>query len=249
VTSAPEVSAAGAGVAGLVAVVSGAGRGIGSAITDALLDAGCKVAALDLVFPADRAENPDRLDIVCDITDEGQVSAAIAQTESELGNVAIVVNNAAIIEVAGTEETSIELWQRIMDVNVTGAFILARRCLPRMKAAGFGRIINIGSNSGKMGGSSNVVAYAASKAALHNLSRAWATELGPHGITANTVAACLIATDMAEKANLAHLVARVPVGRMGTPQEVAWTVLFLADRRSGYINGDVMDLNGGFYLD
>lgn len=237
------------GVDGLVAVVSGAGRGIGHAIAEALLASGAKVASLDVAFPDGRTAQPDRLDVVCDITDEAQVSAAVARVESSLGPVDIVVNNAAIIEVAGTEDTSLELWNRILAVNVTGAFILARRCIPHMKAAGFGRIINIGSNSGKMGGSSNVIAYAASKAALHNLSHAWATELGPHGITANTVAACLISTDMADKANLAHLVERVPVGRMGTPHEVAWTVQFLADRRSGYINGEVMDLNGGFYLD
>ena len=240
---------AGTGVGGLVAVVSGAGRGIGHAITEALLDGGCRVAALDVAFPAGRVQDADRLDIVCDITDEGQVSAAVAEVEARFGSVDVVVNNAAVIEVASTEDTSLEVWKRIQDVNVTGAFILTRRCIPAMKAAGFGRIVNIGSNSGKMGGSSNVIAYAASKAALHNLSHAWATELGPHGITANTVAACLIDTDMAEKANLSHLVARVPVGRMGTPAEVAWVVLFLADRRSGFVNGEVMDLNGGFYLD
>jgi 3-oxoacyl-[acyl-carrier protein] reductase len=237
------------GVDGLVAVVSGAGRGIGNAIAEQLLQAGCSVAALDIAFGPDRIEHQDRLDIVCDITDEQQVNSAVAQARARFGSVDILVNNAAIIEVASTQDTNLVLWNRIMGVNVTGAFILARACVSQMKTAGFGRIINIGSNSGKMGGSSNVVAYAASKAALHNLSHAWATEFGPYGITANTVAACLIATDMADKADLAHLVSRVPVGRMGTPDEVAWVVLFLADRRSGYINGEVMDLNGGFYLD
>jgi 3-oxoacyl-[acyl-carrier protein] reductase len=244
-----EQPSAQTGVDGMVAVVSGAGRGIGRAIADALQQGGCKVAALDVAFPQDRVATHERLDLICDITSQEQVDAAIATVESRFGPVSLLVNNAALLEVAGTADTSLEMWNTIFAVNVTGAFILARRCLPGMKDAGFGRIVNIGSNSGKMGGTATVLAYAASKAALHNLSRAWATELGPYGITANTVAACLIATDMADKANLSPLVARVPVGRMGTPQEVAWVVLFLADRRSGFINGEVMDLNGGFYLD
>ena len=127
---------AGTGVGGLVAVVSGAGRGIGHAITEALLDGGCRVAALDVAFPAGRVQDADRLDIVCDITDEGQVSAAVAEVEARFGSVDVVVNNAAVIEVASTEDTSLEVWKRIQDVNVTGAFILTRRCIPAMKAAG-----------------------------------------------------------------------------------------------------------------
>ena len=233
------------GIEGLVAVVSGGAQGIGAAIASALAARGAIVATLDIALGG----RDGALSLLCDVSSEEQIDSAISEIEGSLGAPNIVVNNAGILMTLGTEDTGLAEWNSIVGVNMTGAFLLARRCIPAMKRAGFGRLINIGSNSGKMGGYAGAVAYAASKAGLHNLSRVWATELGPFGITANTVAACLIDTTMARGANLERFVERIPVGRLGRPEEVAWAVEFLADRRSGYINGEVMDVNGGFYLD
>ena len=235
------------GIDGLTCIVTGASRGIGHAIAIAFHDAGARVASFDIVAP--ETSRPGILDISCDVSDPNDIEVAVSTVEQHLGSPAVLVNNAAMLLVSGTLDTTPEQWNRVLAVNLTGPFLLAQRCVVGMKEQGFGRLINIGSNSGKMGGVSGATAYAAAKAGLHNLSRVWATEFGPFGITANTVAACLIDTEMARNASLEQLVERVPVGRMGTPEDVAWTVKFLADRRSGYINGEVMDLNGGFYLD
>ena len=174
---------------------------------------------------------------------------AIGEVETALGPIDILVNNAAVLHLAPLAETDLRTWQRTLDVNVTGAFLLARRCVPGMNERGFGRIINIGSNSGKMGGTSNVVAYAASKAALHNLARSIASEQARHGVTANAVAACLIDTEMARSAALEDLAKRSPMGRLGTREDVAYAVLFLAAPEAAYITGEVMDVNGGYYID
>lgn len=240
------------GLEGRVAVVTGAARGIGRAVADALAAQGARVAYLDVVPPEDVASLRDGLStlfVECDVSDEGAVDTAFGEIERELGPVEIVVNNAAILQLATVEGTSRELWDRTLAVNLTGAFLVARRALPGMRERQFGRIINIGSNSGKMGGTASVAAYASSKAALHNLARSIATEQGRNGITANAVAACLIETDMAQLAGIEGLVDRVPVGRMGSPDDVAYAVLFLVSPEASYITGEVMDVNGGFYLD
>jgi len=235
-----------------VSLVTGAARGIGRGIADSLYGQGARVAYLDVSRPADSETlqtDKRRRFVECDVSDEDAVARAFDEIEAALGSVEIVVNNAAILSRATVEETDLDLWQRTLAVNVTGAFLVARRALPGMRQRRFGRIINIGSNSGKMGGTSPVVAYAASKAALHNLARSIATEQGKNGITANAVAACLIETDMARGANLGALAGRIPVGRMGTVEDVAYAVLFLASPEASYITGEVMDVNGGYYLD
>jgi NAD(P)-dependent dehydrogenase (short-subunit alcohol dehydrogenase family) len=241
-----------AGLADRVAVVTGGARGIGRVIAAELAAQGARVAVLDIAAPADAGaltEPGRRCFIACDVSDERAVDAAFTAIEGALGPPAILVNNAAVLSTGTVEGTTPDQWRRTLDVNVTGAFLASRRALAGMRAAGYGRIVNIGSNSGKMGGSVAVVAYAASKAALHNLSRSIATEQGRNGITANTVAAAVIRTEMAEAAGLDHLVERIPVGRMGRPEEVAYAALFLASSEAAYVTGEVMDVNGGFYLD
>jgi 3-oxoacyl-[acyl-carrier protein] reductase len=236
------------GLAGKVAVVSGAARGIGRSIADELVGQGCRVAYLD-VAAVDPPPADGGLAVQCDVSDEVGVERAIAEVEERLGPVDILVNNAGIIRVASLAETDLDTWRRVLDVNVTGAFLLARRCVPGMNERGFGRVINIGSNSGKMGGASNVVAYAASKAALHNLARSIASEQARHGVTANAIAACLIDTDMAQSADLDEIARNSPMGRLGSPQDIAYAALFLAAPEAAYITGEVMDVNGGYYID
>ena len=231
------------GLSGRVALVTGAGRGIGQRIAEVLAGNGAKVAALDLEAPT----HPGILGIACDVSDEAAVEATFTKVEAELGAPSVLVLNAGIFPIVPFEETTRELWDRTMAVNLTGAFLCARRALPAMREAGYGRIIGIGSSAGKAGGARSVAAYAASKAGVMTLMKSIANEYAKFGITANALAPALIDTPMI--ANTRDLVSRIPVGRFGTVDEVASLVAFLASGHAGYITGEVTDINGGFLID
>ena len=225
-----------------VAVVTGAGRGIGLRIAESLLANGARVAALDVVPP----EREDILAIECDISDEAAVNAAFDQVEAALGPASVLVLNAGITSLAPFEKTSTELWERTLSINLTGAFLAARRAIPGMRAMGYGRIVALGAAAGKSGGTRSA-AYAASKAGLMTLVKSLAAEYARDGITANVVAPALIDTGML--VNARELVERVPVGRLGTTDEVAALVTYLASGHAGYITGEVVDINGGTLID
>ena len=231
------------GLSGRVAVVTGAGRGIGQRIAEVLQGNGAKVAALDLEAPA----HPGILGIACDVSDEAAIDAAFTRVEAELGPVSVLVLNAGIYPIVPFEETTRELWDRTLAINLTGAFLAARRALPAMREAGYGRLIGIGSSAGKAGGKRSVAAYAASKAGVMTLMKSIANEYAKHGITANALAPALIDTPMI--ADTRDLVNLIPVGRFGTVDEVASLVAFLASEHAGYITGEVTDINGGFLID
>lgn len=231
------------GLDGRTAVVTGAGRGIGQRIAEVLAGNGARVAALDLEAP----DHAGIVGIACDVSDEGAVEDAFQNVERELGAISVLVLNAGIFPIVPFEETTRELWDRTMAINLTGAFLCARRALPAMREAGYGRIVGMGSSAGKAGGARSVAAYAASKAGLMTLMKSIAQEYAAHGITANALAPTLIDTPMI--ANTRDLVSRIPVGRFGTVDEVASLVAFLCSSHAGYITGEVTDINGGFLID
>jgi 2-hydroxycyclohexanecarboxyl-CoA dehydrogenase len=231
------------GLTDRVAVVTGAGRGIGQRIAEVLAGNGARVAALDLEAP----DHDGILGIACDVSDEAAVDAAFERIEAELDTVSVLVLNAGIYPIVPFEETTRELWDKTIAINLTGAFLCARRALPRMREQGYGRIVGIGSSAGKAGGKRSVAAYAASKAGLMTLMKSIANEYAKHGITANALAPALIDTPMI--ADTRDLVNLIPVGRFGTVEEVASLVAFLASEHAGYITGEVTDINGGFLID
>ncbi len=230
------------GLDGRVAVVTGGGRGIGLAICRLLIENGARVATLDLTPP----DEPGILGIEADVSDEAAVNAAFDQVEAELGPATILVLNAGILPLVPLEETSSELWERTLAINLTGGFLVARRALPGMRALGYGRVVGLGAAAGKSGGARSA-AYAASKAGLMTLVKSIAAEYARDGITANIVAPALIDTQLLGATR--EVAGRVPVGRLGTAEEVAAAVVFLLSGEAGYITGEVLDINGGTLID
>lgn len=230
------------GFDGRTAFVTGGARGIGRTIAETLRDLGARVAVGDLSAP----DIPGCMGFELDVTDEASVASAVGGVEAAAGPVDILVINAGIFVIEPFEETSVQSWQRTLDVNLTGGFLVSRAVLPGMRERGYGRIVSIGSSAGVTGGTKSVAAYAASKAGLMTLTKSIANEYASHGITANALAPTLIDTDMI--ADMRQLQDRIPVGRFGRPGEVADLVAYLTSAHAGFITGAVVDINGGYLV-
>jgi NAD(P)-dependent dehydrogenase (short-subunit alcohol dehydrogenase family) len=231
------------GIAGRVAFVTGGGRGIGRCVAETLRDQGARVADGDLSAP----EIEGVVGVDLDVVSEASVDAAFGRVEAELGPVELLVLNAGIYVVEPFEETSPDSWRRTLDVNLTGAFLCARRALPAMREAGFGRIVALGSSAGKTGGKRHAAAYGASKAGIMTMTKSIASEYAEHGITANALAPALIDTEMIS--GLPDMSVLIPIGRLGKAEEVAAVAAYLCSTQAAFITGEVVDVNGGFLID
>jgi len=244
-------------LAGRVALVTGAARGIGAATAVALAEAGARVAVLDrdgdgIERTADAIgrAGSDALAIPADVTDVPAMERAVDTVVAEWGRLDVLVNNAGIVRDATLGKVSDEDWTATLDVNLRGAMIGTRAALRPMRAAGAGRILSATSVVARMGNYGQT-AYAASKAGIIGLTRAWARELGPLGITANAVAPGFIDTDMAKgvpEKVLSALLERTAARRLGRPEEVAAVYVFLASDLASFMNGAVVGVDGGLLL-
>jgi acetoacetyl-CoA reductase len=239
---------------GQVALVTGGARGIGLAISTKLAARGVKVA-VGYSHGADTAKQFAAAHEGATIH-QGNIGVAadcervISEVLEQHGQLDILVNNAGITIDRTVRKMSVEDWDRVIQINLSGAFYLARAVLQHMLDRGYGRIINISSVIGEKGniGQAN---YAAAKSGLFGLTNSLALETARKGITVNSVAPGFIATEMVTampEEVLAKVVAQIPVGRLGEPEEIARVVEFIADPDSGYITGEMYGINGGLYM-
>lgn len=242
---------------GKTAVVTGAAGTLGLAAARMLLEEGAAVALVDLdamrLDSLTRFLRGNTLAVSCDVSDPDAVRQACQSVETSLGPVDILVNAASQSSGEKSDATNDGDWRRVLAVNVDGAFFWCRAVLPGMKKRGWGRIVNVGSLAAKTGGPSTGIAYCASKGAIASLTFALARECAAHGVTVNAIAPAYVktpaGTGQLNEAQQRQLLAQIPVGRFCEPEEFAHAVRFLASPLSGFITGEVLDLNGGLQMD
>jgi len=239
------------------ALVTGAAGVLGRSMVSALFERGHNAVLVDV----DREglenmarEYGDRVKVLCmDLGDAEDIRSTYASLEEEHIAIDILVNNAGILTTNKVAETSLKEWERVMNVNLTACFCLAKLVIPGMKQRGWGRIINITSLAAKTGGITAGTAYSVSKGALIALTFTLAAELAGFGVTVNGIAPAYVRTPMVSEQlteeQRQQLLAKIPVGRFCEPGEVAHTVDFLVDDNAGFITGEIIDQNGGLLFD
>jgi 2-hydroxycyclohexanecarboxyl-CoA dehydrogenase len=244
-----------------VAVVTGGGSGIGEATCHHLAAAGHRVAVLDLeaesagrVAKAVRHDGGEALSVPADVSDRAAVEAVFSEVRRTYGPIEILVTSAGICPFAPFEEITFEVWQHTLDVNLTGTFHCCQAAITDMTAAGWGRIVMISSSSAQRG-AVRAPHYAAAKAGVVALAKSLALAYAPYGITVNNIPPSGIETPMQHQGQAeGHLPANevmasaIPLGHLGTPDDIASAVMFLVSEAAGFVTGQTFGVNGGQVL-
>ena len=240
-----------------VAIVTGASRGIGKSISLALAACGAKIVAVDIDLAATeamvaelKANGIEAIAVQGNVTLSADAEKMVQAAVEAFGRVDILVNNAGITRDALLLRMKDEDWDAVLNVNLKGAFLCSRAAAKVMSKQRYGRIINIASVVGQMGNAGQAN-YCASKAGLMGLTRSNARELARRNVTVNAVAPGFIATDMTDalpEKTREELAAQIPLERLGSAEDIAHAVVFLAQEKSGYITGQVLAVNGGMYM-
>jgi|MGYP000885202635 3-oxoacyl-[acyl-carrier protein] reductase len=244
---------------GKVAIITGAARGIGKATSKILASEGCTVVIADInKEEAEKTKSEFNTlgyraeSFQCDISKVEDVEKLIASVHKQFERIDILVNNAGILISATIEETTNDIIDRTININLKGVLYAIRAVTPIMKKQKYGRIVNVGSITGKNGDNTSTFVYGASKGAVISLTRSVARQLGPYGITCNAVAPHAIMTELMsywseeKKLNMAKT---IPVRRLGTEEDVASLICYLASDEASFINGETVNINGGYYMD
>lgn len=243
---------------GKIAIITGAGQGIGRSIAVSLAKKSASVTIADIHFEnaqkvAEEIKNTGgkAIPLKTDVSSINNIKRMVEETVKEYGSVDILVNNAGILHKTPIEEITEEEWDRIMAVNLKSVFFATQQVIPYMKAKKAGRIINLSSLAGRMGGYANGVAYSASKAGIIGLTMAVARRVAEYNITVNAVAPGTTETDIIKQLSdeqIESLKQTIPLKRLGRPENIAEVVAFLASDAAEFITGAVIDVNGGMFM-
>lgn len=240
------------------AVITGGSKNIGLAIAEKFSHAGLQVAIvssnskhLNTAQTYLMSKGYSASQWVCDISKVDSIPPMLEKIHQRHGSIDILVNCAGILDLSAVEDTTEEMWDAVIEINLKGTFFMTQKSLPFLKAGTDPRVINISSNAGRMGGYANAMSYTASKGGMISITYGLARKLAPFGITVNCIAPGTIESDMSRMRDAEthkKLLEKFPLGRIGTVEEVASAALYFASRESGFSTGAVLDVNGGMFM-
>ena len=243
---------------GRVAIVTGAAQGIGNVMAKMLATNGMNVAIIDVNLEKAKTAaaaldgKPAKVTAFgCDITDNASIADMVKAVAATFGQIDVVVNCAGIAATTKVQDVTRAEWDKMLAVNLGGTFFVTQAALPYLQKSKAGRVINIGSNAGRMGGYETSMAYTASKGGVLAITFGLARQFAPWNITVNAVCPSTVQTDMAQMFTpeaMATLKARIPLGRLCKPEDPAAAVCYLASEEAGFVTGLLLDVNGGMYM-
>ncbi|MFP3042315.1 SDR family oxidoreductase [Treponema primitia] len=244
---------------GRVAIITGAAQGIGYHTAKMMCKSGMRVVLVDMngeklqasVNELNALGGAEAFPIVCDVSDESAIEKMLKTTVEHFGQLDVIVNGAGILSATKIPDIKRSEWDKILSVNLSGAFFIIQKALPYLKSSKAPRIINIASVGGRMGGVGNSMSYAASKGGMIAITRGCARHLGPFKITVNAVCPGPTRTpimDAYSAEEMRNLESKNVLGRIGEPEDVAAGICYLASEEAGYVTGITLDINGGFWM-